>query len=451
MKTLYIFSSLLLIDVLFSVNLLAFERPPLPNFKNKVDYVRWTREQIEPHEGENAEVEYKKFYQKINEPGSYYYLRPEQNVDKTIDELVSKPYPWNKKDLSDLDNYIQSLELYLEAYEAGSKYPYFSPTTAEDVNHTSDIFLLHTSNSRILTRAMVTLMWRQKEGRFNYKEFIDKSIIVLRHCNHINETQSLVANITANREMSIVYTSILEALNRGFLSPMDIKRLKVFMDEHDSDDIRQGVLSTIFPEQAAAFDLLQDMSRQDILSFYRPKFNKKRVQHWLDIFGYPDKSNHPEFLGGMLSENPEEISRDIQSYYEKCYSLMKDKNEDDKAVHFQELYDTYTSKHQYFKFLPPINFSDYYVNSTRLERKRRLLYLAVKLLDYYHDKGAFPDDLELWAKENNVLEIIDPVAKKPFILLADDTGYRLDTPKHKRLSGITVKLLVKKQVENKVK
>ena len=439
----YLFA-LLVITFVARPSVIAFEKPPFPDFKNNVDYLSWFRDQLKCVDEENAREEYSLFFKNPNDPMPR-LLKPYKSLREQIDRIISEPRPWDANKFEDLNEYLSDIQPFLDAYIAGTQKKHFCIDIPEDVNNMIDIPLPHLEKSRVLTRAMIARAW--KKDHFFSESFASNIGLALGHAYHINEGATLAEYLVANYEKDILYESILAALNQNLLNPSLIEDVKVFLDCCDSDNICNKLATTLFSEQAICFDLLQDMTKRKLLSItFKPRFDRKKVDFWLNLFGYYDGSfdcsERPKFPNDILSEDPGIIAQKIEGYYTGCRNLIPNEFDPNYNTAFQKLNSKYFGNSIFFDVFPmfKINYTKYYEMAIQLERKRRIVHLAVRLLDHYHTNKKFPDNLSLLPGTDNKLILTDPVINIPFEYHLDEHGVRIICPEVGVFSNITAQI-----------
>jgi len=434
---------LLAIGLVFQSTMYAIEKPPFPNFKNNVDYVNWLRDQLKCKNEENAREEYSLFFNDPNDPMPR-LVKPYKSLREQIDRIISEPRLWAAEKLEDLNEYLSILGPFFDAYIAGTQKKCFCIGIPEEADSLIDITLPHLENSKILTRAMIVQAW--KKNHFCSEGFAGKIGVALKHAYHINKGTTLAEYLAASYEKNILYDSILAALNQNILDSAATKNIKVFLRCFDSDNVCNKFADTLFIEQASYFDMLQQMTRRKLLSItFQPKFDRKEIRHWLNVFGYFDESfNNLKtlFPESLLSEDPKMIAQKIEGYYTACRALILNGFNPNYNTVFQDLNSKYFDNYIFFEIFPMIyiNMNKYYERTFRLERKRKMVHLGICLLNYYHENKEFPDMLDNIQSVEEKSLLRDPLTGLFFGIKSGKNWAAISCQKIETFNGIIVRI-----------
>lgn len=415
------------------------ESPDAPDFKIPISYTGWLRKQLEFPSEDNARASYSCFFQKPNHSVTAFLAPLVPAVAKQLDDLVSNGRPWEPTEFEDLDNYLKDIKRYVGAYEEGSRYRYFSVPLEIDAGNTLFIKLPHLGNSRFLSKAVIALAWR-KQDNFDSDAFAEKVMTVFRHANHINQGLSLVEKRVSIGEKDIAYDAILTALNKKLPPYSSLTKVKDYLIQNDSNDMRKILSQCIVFEQACSFALLQEMCRP-FPHLRAPRLNKKKVYHWYKLFAGGDVApNSKALLQKVLKEDPVTLADAIRSYYDESLEMLRGGSIPDCTSAFDELPKKYKSKHSYFQAFPLTSFSTSYREGVQTERKRRLTHLALALLEYHHKNKVFPENLSVFADADNRLPISDSITNTLFQYWSHVTEARIGCLEFGAFSHITVHL-----------
>lgn len=418
------------------------ERLPVPNFEESVDYVGWVRShQLPCEDAENAQNEYSLFFQKECNPRPD-FLRADPAVEKLIASLVSNPRLWDANELPELNRYLAGLMPFIGAYETGAKRRCFRINIDENIKHISDVLSPHLGNSKVITKAMITLAWQKEQNStFDIGNFAGKLTSILRHTAHLEQGISLVEKLCAIRGRHLVYISILAAANQDLLDEKGVAEVETFLAQYDAKDGRYG-LCTI-GEQAFAFDLLQDMCKHNFLGFgpfLRAKFNKSGVLYWLQTFGYLDHPGRSIPIADILSKDPRTIAQEIESYYTECSRLLEARRGGNCVDDLRKLHETYSSKHCYFQLFPLTDFSKVYQEALQVERTRRLNHLVICLLIHYQKNKVFPADFSFLGNGEDETITTDPVTGARFAYRSVEKVAEISSPEVGVFKSLTIRL-----------
>jgi len=420
----------------------TFQKAPFPNFKDNVDYVSWLRKQV-ACTCDNAINAYNLFPGYTNEP-TLGFLKPPKEVDDQIDSIIHNPCSWDPNKLEKLNIYLKGLSNYIDVYSRVERKNYCLDFP-EDTEHLIEVPLPHLQYSRIITRVITVLAWRQENYHVNSEKFAKRLTSTLEHSNYILQGMSFAEYLTGNKIREITYDSILAALNQSFLGCDDVNFLKEFLNNYDSNNVLKGLTDRLSIGPADHFDLIQDMTKRKLLSFSsKYKFGRKKVAYWLNLFGYFDgsfdSSKQPKFPDDILSENPLIIARNMDSYYTQCFNTVKAGFLPNYTSAFKKLRDEYLSGYRYFELFPLADMVKLYETSIQLERKRRIVHLALHLLDYYHNNKVFPDNLNQLQNVKDKAIIADPTSQVSFEYYPAKQKAKLTCPNIEVFSSISVNL-----------
>jgi len=404
------------------VNGQPVESPPIPDFKKQIDYIQWCQKQLAFANGDNASIVYSTFFHKPGD-SSWNFLKPTEQAADQIDTIISNSQMWEPNEFRNVEEYLRSIETYMDAYEIGSSsYKYFSIPIEIDKKFEDTLFirLPHIGNSQLLSNAMLALAWRKYNGIFCIGEFNEKVLIILRHSNHIQQGLSLVEQRVAIYEKDLAYTAILSAINRNLFDSTSLSNLHCFLDQNNVTDTRNSLIRSTPFEQAASLALLQSMCKP-FPYFGKPRLNKNKVRKWWELFGRSYKYGSTNLLQKVLAEDPVKLSHQIKSYYTENSDIISGKCKVNYESSFSQLSKKYTSIHPYFRAFPFANFSKSYGKCIEVERKRRIMHLAVRLLVYRNKNKLFPQKLSLLLNNGDTSIIIDPVTNSPFEYCSEES------------------------------
>jgi len=385
---------------------------PLPDFRRNVDYVEWLQDRVKCGANTSSVNAYSLFSQDPN-GATLGSIKPSVSIDEYLDSLVLRPRAWGPNKFPNLSSYLVAIDKYIKVYSSvGGKG--YCVDFGDNIEHVIEVELPYLQVSRIVSRSLIAAAWKQAGSSIDNSNFVKMMTANLEHANYIQQGLSFTEYSTASKIRDITYTSILAALEAGFLEKTDAQLLKELLNNYDSSTLLEVLAEKLYFEPVGYFDLLQDMTRYSVLG---PKFKKKRVAYWATLLGYFDSSasssNGSRCIGEILSENPRNVAKKIDDYYAECRKLIFNGFDPNYNTAFATLEKKYSDESRFFDIFPLMNLVKPYEMAFRLERKRRLTHLAINLLDYFYDNAAFTEACDA-LRTIDLSILIDPITQDTF-------------------------------------
>lgn len=218
--------------------------PPLPDFQNPLNYVKWYIDNSVPVAGENAWESYASILLKKREG-------PEWNVIDVLDKGGWKTAePWDPAAHPDWDAAFHAADDLLGAFREATADPrqFGVPPLRMDENgefHEMpdgpdmlfEFLLPHLAGSRYLAKTTLAGAWRLENGQLNTEKMKDAWTTVLGNVEHLRQGASTIEKLVSVAERSLVEEDARSALAQGvFKSADEIEAALQTLQEHDLPD-----------------------------------------------------------------------------------------------------------------------------------------------------------------------------------------------------------------------
>ncbi len=274
--------------------------PPMPDFKTKVDYVQWYKDQIKFADADNAWQEYWKFMEEGRQP------RMPDDVSNEYKNLPTHS-PWQSSDYPKFAKWLEEVEPLLQAYTEGTKHKFF----AQPLNDAKTLFDVRSvlAPNRELTRALVTKSW-QADKKIDGDLFAKNMMYVIRHANHLGQGLKFIDQVTFFSLKKMAYGHIIGGIRADLFSEKELNDLQTELQKEDYQNLATHCGRLFMTELAGLYDLIQGCcTEKDQLKnqFSRTAItaNKKQI-----VEAITDAQ-----MEQMLKEEPSVLCRQAKDYW----------------------------------------------------------------------------------------------------------------------------------------
>ncbi len=395
----------------------AVEEPQPPDFKTRIDYVQWYKDQVKFADVDNAYQEYQGFMAPGRQP-----VVPD-GVRSQLGDLAKSPRTWRSNEFPELAGWLKEIDQHLETYIAGTKHEFFVPPVTNDPELLSELLLPLLMPSRMLSKAMIVKAWQIDDG-FNGDRFVSHMKHIHRHANHLCQGLTLIEQLVAISIKTLAYQSTIRAVEAELLTEADLKSMLSFLQEEDSQPAVRSFTRSLYTELALTYETLQACCTEDgqlQSRFSRPeilKSNEYLSQMGEGVVVPEDK------IETFLSENPADLARQAQEYFTsimKHCSLKIATNPDALAKSTQM---PLVESSVFFEiFLPDL---DRVLSWTmHLETQRRGTQVILALAIYRKQNGHWPKSLRESALNLKRSIRWDPRTRKNLLYIVDGRQFTL--------------------------
>ena len=360
--------------------------PPVPDFKTRVDYVQWYKDQINFSEKDNAYAEYAKFMNL--HPGQQLAI-PEQ-AETQLKDLFASPKPWNSSEYPALAQWLKTIEPYLVAYTKGSKYTSCIKPVEGNPGTMVAVLLPGMASSQILTKAMFALAW-QTEGKFDGAKFVDCLTTINRHANHLSQGPMLIEQLLALGIKESIYRRISQALEMDILSIDDLESLRSALQKEDATDFATILTCALQTELATTYDFLQMICTEN--GIIQPRISRSVLTSLSQAMTQPGGNALSEDdVSKVAQADPVILSKQTQEYYHSIIKLCARHFPENMEALYREKYDQLVAFSPFYTaFLT--NLESTFTMCLNIEIKRRGTQVLLALVIYKKKEGHWPRDL----------------------------------------------------------
>ncbi len=395
----------------------AVDEPPPPDFKIRIDYVQWYKDQVKLADVDNAYQEYQAIMSPDRQP------QAPDSVYGQLSELAKSPRAWRSNEFPELASWLQETDPHLETYIAGTKHKSFVQPVTNDPKFLSELILPLVAPSRLLSKAMIVKAW-QIDGGFNGDRFVSHMKHIHRHANLLGQGLTLIDQLVAVATKSLAYQSTIRAVEAELLTEADLKAMLSFLREEDLQPTVRGLTRALYAELAITYESLQVFCTEDgqlQSRFSRPeilKSNEYLSQMGEGVVVPEDK------IEALLSENPVDLSQQAQEYFtsimRKC-SINVPTNIDALA---KSAYIPLVESSVFFGIILP-DLPRVLSQTMRVETQRRGTQVILALAIYRKQNGNWPKSLRESALNLKRTVRWDPRTRKDLLDKVDGQQFTL--------------------------
>lgn len=396
--------------------------PPKADFKTRIDYLSYYRDELLDQGGDNAYPYYAAFMQ---EPGDVPGSKPEWptlvNMFKNA-AADTVPGPWNPREHADWESSNQAAQSLLAMFEQATQHENYAspvqyePKTLEDAESEPlllGILLPTLSQHRDLSRQTLADAWRTENGHVSPEKMIHALQTTLRGAAHLHQGPTLIEQLVGTAEQNLAHDTARRALQGGVFG--DAAQMRQALDVLRSNDPPAAEPArALRGEYAMAMDTVQYMFEPSTPGG-PPAPNAARINK-VGAMGITE----PGAVENMLKMNSDDVTRTVDAfdaYYRELAAQMRVGYPSVRAADVmatqQKYVDTSPVTHA---FVPAL--SRVYQMRARNEASRRATQLAYAVQIYKAETGNWPASLsELPAEFGDTMRT-DPFSGQTF-------GYRM--------------------------
>ncbi len=396
-----------------------------PNFRHRIDYVRWWRNNLLEDSADNAYLAYDAFipgpppYGPGDERNKVEW--PELTNMFTDDEYDGPPAPWNSAQHPKWGASSEAARELLGMFREATRHEGYTYPPDDDALEaiTTDpddgepllinLLLPQLSGFRTLIKATLADAWRAGEGKVSPERMLEAWRTCFRNAGHLNRGATLIEELVSTANRALVHENARWALRREVFSAEELETaLDVLMTE---DPGNPDPLRSIRGEHAFTLDATQYL-------FWpkepggEPTFREDRARKLFDFLDEPLAD-----MAKLTGEDAYEAIDTFDAYYHELGEQMSIGYPNVRTGDVARTHETYIQANALTRALIP-NLSRVHTLRTRIEASRRATQLAYATHLFKAQHGRWPDSLDELPSEYGYQMRTDPFT-------AEDFGYRL--------------------------
>lgn len=428
--------------------------PPLPDFRQRVDYIQWMQDQLKPGLVDDASPAWAEIQQKDDDPpelkkskaklwGELTGERDETPGLFTGEEDTPYDYAWDPKDHPKWEQSYRLREAgdlrrkLLAIAEHKYNVPQlscgeFRPSDTQPAILSAEDHLLPgcLSPSLVVVRNGIKFLlqdaWRAPGGKIDPERMVEAITTSIRIGVQQQREPNMIAWLVAIAVRDLAYETAIRALRPEVMPPEAVRKLGEFLRKHDM--IQATESNGPVKELANVFDLLQFAYLPFGTSSPKPNTDRlRKIDRFFegafaDFGGLIKPSHFLELQADM--DDPRVAVREIADLHLQAQELSRRRLPQVAEREIKELVEAFSrdpKKHVFARELARLDiltFSRPCLLAARGEATRRATHILCKVSEVYASTGSWPTDLRL-LKRIPPKCLIDPFSGKPFIYRVD--------------------------------
>ncbi len=401
---------------------------PMPNFRDKVDYVKWWKSVISELEsgrtydlqeafsqavGEGEWPDQSNMYADLEFSGLHRPWDPAEKPKWETSRLAFTALRARFKEAVDYDGYRNNG--YLSSIEGEGK---------EDYEKLLMNFLLpNLSYHRMVVKSVLSDAWRLTEGKVSSTRMLDAWRTTLVNAHHSGWGATLIEELVAIAETSLLHRTARSSLKYGVFPDDKINDAFEVLKQYDQT-VRDPML-WIRGEHAMMMDTTQYLFGP-ASSDSNKIINKRRIesfisQSWVD----EDKVEETiEKFNVLTFEDGTKSLVALDSYYRQLGEMMRVGYPDIRMADIDILEQTFVHENPITEELLP-GLSRYYTLRTRAEASRRATQLIYAVHVFKAQENRWPKSLDELPESLSGDFRIDPYSGEDFVYRLSSQGPRI--------------------------
>jgi hypothetical protein len=393
--------------------------PPMPDFKQPVDYLAWYDAQLKYAAGDNALDMYWDFLYG-NDMGAAPTNAPtaESKAADQLYALLESPEPWFPDQRQELAQWTARIEAhYLAPLAAASSRKFYAMRREPDLKLLADIKTPALINGRAIGQMMFARAWRVINKTIYTDRLLDAARNNLMFARHMSFGGTLDEQFFALGHRAFVYEQLRSALPSNIYTLEFWKSMLEVLDQFDDRPATDSYARSLYFAEASALQLLQhfctEVDSNGVISV-APRVSSSAVEAF-----YSDKSGRARFrppgTNLLAGSNPVELARTIHEYYESMRALLKESNVPDLTRKVRAIErETLGANPALESMVAPLGLTIQSVYSIEASRRMTRLYLNMAIMFKTTDQWPMTLD-EVKAPDLATLRI-DPFTGRDFLI-----------------------------------
>lgn len=386
-------------------------KPSPPNFKQRIDYVQWYKDQLRFAEKDNAYEKYSRFMDQGKQP------KIPEGAKAQLDQLRKSPRPWRSSEFPALANWLLEMEPLLAAYVEGSHRQHFGrPMNATNPKTLTEILLPGVPPSRLLSKALIVQVW-QADETIDGDRFVTNLTAVIRHANHVSQGLTLMEQLVSIGIKDMVYRHIAQAIAADILATTHLRALLSLLQENDATGYNHFLIRSLHHEAAIFYEMVQLMCSEG--GRLGTAFSKSEMPKYLRLSG---KRFTPDHVAAMMLEKPTDLCKKAGDYFTSIIRLCEEEFPVSLAGEIRTRRRPLIESSAFLTiFFPDLERA--FELGMRGETNRRGIQVLLALAINKKQHGTWPEALNATKLEKSVLT--DPLSGKTFVYRVNGAEMKL--------------------------